>query len=161
MIIRKKETISEKWQSITRLYIEAGNKIPFSKRDIASWALRNGFYEPKKRDLIEEAAREIGDALRQELFTTSDGKHVRRWHAVRLDMEDGEQQYLWLDIDKAPSDLMKKSFQNRREQILGDCKQLNTDKNYYNKKNDVEIQICFDFEEDIAESEQPTIYITD
>ena len=53
----------------------------------------------------------------------------------------------------APREHMHKAFIQRREQIVGDCVQLNTDVEAYNGFNESEkhIQILFDFREDIEE----------
>ena len=50
---------------------------------------------------------------------------------------------------------MKLAFQQRRQQIVGDCKQLKADVDSYNDLNsDAEpLQIIFDFTMDLAEIE--------
>ena len=46
------------------------------------------------------------------------------------------------------------SFQQRRQQILGDCKQLKNDADSYNENRQpsVKIQMIFDFTLDLAEN---------
>jgi len=48
---------------------------------------------------------------------------------------------------------MQISFQQRRQQIVGDCRQLNTDVESYNEMRSSEepIQIVFDFARDLLE----------
>jgi hypothetical protein len=55
---------------------------------------------------------------------------------------------------------MQLSLQQRRFAVLGDCKQLKTDADSYNDNNPhgAEVQMSFNFEEDLAELEQPTEY---
>jgi hypothetical protein len=50
---------------------------------------------------------------------------------------------------------MEIAFQQRRQQILGDCRQLKTDVDSYNDNyNDAEpLQMVFDFTDDLAEDE--------
>ena len=50
---------------------------------------------------------------------------------------------------------MQKAFAQRRKQIVGDCRQLKVDMDYYNDTHpgDDPIQISFDFHEDIEEIE--------
>jgi hypothetical protein len=50
---------------------------------------------------------------------------------------------------------MEVAFQQRRNQILGDCRQLKLDVDSYNDNQNSAgpIQVCFDFSEDLAEDE--------
>ena len=50
---------------------------------------------------------------------------------------------------------MEVAFQQRRQQIVGDCRQLKTDVDSYNENGDLSqpIQMIFDFTEDLAELE--------
>ena len=57
----------------------------------------------------------------------------------------------------APHEHMEKAFAQRREHIVGECTQLNTDVVVYNDMNEgkvPEIQIILDFSEDVAERQQ-------
>ena len=52
---------------------------------------------------------------------------------------------------------MERAFAQRREHIVGECVQLNTDVIVYNDMNDgqvSEIQMILDFREDVAERQQ-------
>ena len=54
----------------------------------------------------------------------------------------------------APHEHMEKAFAPRREHIVGECAQLNTDVVVYNDMNKgklPEIQMFLDFSEDVAE----------
>ncbi len=53
----------------------------------------------------------------------------------------------------APRQHMEKAFQQRREQIVGECVQLKTDVDVYNDINTHEepIQLILDFTEDVEE----------
>lgn len=50
---------------------------------------------------------------------------------------------------------MEKAFNQRREQIIGDCVQLKTDVDVYNEMNTEQppIQLVLDFTDDVAERE--------
>jgi hypothetical protein len=50
---------------------------------------------------------------------------------------------------------MNVAFRQRREQIVGDCRQLNRDISYYNSAHPEgkPIQTTFDFRDDVAEGE--------
>ena len=65
----------------------------------------------------------------------------------------GVQYTFWAMMKDAPREHMQKAFIQRREQIVGDCVQLNTDVEAYNGFNDDQqpIQMLFDFRDDIEE----------
>ncbi len=62
---------------------------------------------------------------------------------------------LWDSIDTAEPEFMQAALQQRRHQIVGDCKQLKTDKDSYNENwnSTTDIQISFNFELDLEELE--------
>jgi hypothetical protein len=55
---------------------------------------------------------------------------------------------------------MRLSLQQRRGYIVGDCKQLKTDLESYNQNNShgAQIQLSFDFTEDLEELDMPPEY---
>jgi hypothetical protein len=73
-------------------------------------------------------------------------------HVAKI-FEHGKTIPLWADIRTASRRHMQISFQGRRQQIVGDCKQLKTDVDSYNQNaNDgAPIQMIFDFTLDIEE----------
>ena len=158
------KTKSEKLQEITKKYRDAGEDWPASSKMIAAWAIRQKLWEAPRRNLIDLAARDFASALREEYFTDPQGRRVRKKHAVRniRELPDGthEQMVFWVDIDDATPDQMQTAFQQRRMQVLGDCRHLKTDVDSYNdnNKHGAEIQMIFDFSEDLAELEQPVKY---
>jgi hypothetical protein len=76
--------------------------------------------------------------MREEMFTDSQGRRVRKKHAIRdlreLPSGKQEQLVLWVDISDATGEQMLKAFQYRRRLVLGDCTQLKTDVDSYNEK---------------------------
>jgi len=161
--MRMKKTKAEQLQDIVESYRAAGEEWPVSMKTVAAWAIRNHMWEPQPRSAISLCARELADALRQEYITDPQGRRVRKMHAVRQ-MEflpDGERQLVfWVDIEDAKPDQMHAAFQQRRMQIFDDCRQLKTDVDSFNDndRSGEYIQLCFDFTEDLAESEQPEVY---
>jgi len=130
---------------------ELGSIEPVVAIDVMRWAVRKGWLklpapaDPMKR-LAEEAAKAWRDELRIDKTT---GRPYRANHAVR----DGRGQVtFWGDIDEQPRPFMQKAFQQRREQIVGDCWQLTLDLDHFNSARGEEpIRIVFDFTEDIEE----------
>jgi hypothetical protein len=62
---------------------------------------------------------------------------------------------LWADIRTAGREHMETAFQQRRQQILGDCRQLKRDVDSYNDNYNAgePLQMIFNFIDDLAEDE--------
>jgi len=92
--------------------------------------------------------------MREEYITDPQGRRVRAKHAARV-LDHGEQKMLWDDIRMASRDHMHRAFQLRRNQIVGDCRQLKTDVDSFNENANLEtpIQMVFDFRRDLEELE--------
>jgi len=73
-------------------------------------------------------------------------------HAATV-TQDGAQLVLWADMRTAPHQHMSLAFQQRRHQIVGDCRQLKMDVDSYNDNRlPVQpIQMIFDFTFDLEE----------
>lgn len=119
----------EQRHEIIRLYREAHKNRPAATVDIAAWAIQNNLYTPKPVDYRKQLAEELSRAMSEEFFTDPQGRRVRAKHVAKMDV-NGKQQNLWVDMrDKNPAAAKLKiiSLQNRRQQIVGDCRQLKTD----------------------------------
>jgi hypothetical protein len=138
-----------------RFYRESGYAEPPTKQDIAAWAIRKGLWHPHPSDLIEQCAEELARAMREEHIRDAQGRSVRAKHVARMPGANGTR-YLWDDIRSAKPAFMEIAFQQRRQQIVGDCRQLKTDVDSYNEnaKPEKEIQVVFDFRRDLEELEQ-------
>ncbi len=148
-------TYTEQLQRIVRSYLDDGQTWPATTRQIAAWAIRKGEWKPQPFALINQCADQLARAMREEHFTDANGRTIRAKHVARIE-RGGEQIALWEDIRSASREHMQIAFQQRRQQIVGDCKQLKTDCDYYNKnRNQGEpIQVVFDFRTDLEELEQ-------
>jgi hypothetical protein len=132
----------------------AGLPWPASTTVIADWAIANGMWKQHQNAAVRQCAREISRAMREEYYTDAKGRRVRVKHPVRRNVA-GEQQVLWDDIRTAPYTHMALSFRQRRERIVGDCKQLNTDAESYSDAHpeSPRIQVVFNFVNDLLELE--------
>lgn len=141
-------------QDLVAKYREAGQPWPAAKRTIADWAVRTRAWQPQPSKLIDQCADEIARAMREEYFTDPQGRRVRAKHASKF-VQDGQQATLWGDIRSEDRRFFAVAFQQRRQQILGECQQLKTDVDSFNEnRNPGEaIQIVFDFTVDLAELE--------
>ena len=144
----------EQLQRIVHNYREAGQAWPATSRAIASWAISQGLWKPQRAALLSQCAEQLSRALREEYLTDPQGRRVRTKHSARVE-ENGEQLVLWDDIRIASRTHMRIAFQQRRQQIVGDCHQLKVDVDSFNenRRPPDPIQISFDFSRDLEELE--------
>lgn len=147
-------TYSEHMQELVREYQAAGKKWPASTRDIAQWAVDQGKWKPQPSAVVSQCADHLSRAMRDEHVTDPQGRRIRTKHAATYG-QGSEQFVLWDDIRTASHEHMRLALQQRRVQILGDCKQLKADGDSYNenRKPTEPIQIVFDFTLDLEELE--------
>jgi hypothetical protein len=146
-------TYSEQLQKIANDYFGSHDGLA-STRDIAKWAIDSGRWSPQRGSMLDQCAEELSRAMREEHITDAQGRSVRAKHAARI--KQGEKQItLWADIRRAPREHMARAFQQRRRQILGDCRQLKADVDSYNENRipNNPIQVIFDFTLDLQELE--------
>lgn len=147
-------TYGEQLRGIVSLYQGAGQPWPATTRDMADWALREGHWKPHGSTLIRQLAEHLAGAMREDYIVDPQGRTVRAKHAARVKHGEG-QLVLWADIRTAEPRHMQTAFQQRRQQIVGDCRQLKTDVDSYNENAnpDTSIQMVFDFRQDLTELE--------
>ncbi|MCA8980624.1 MAG: hypothetical protein H6831_04470 [Planctomycetes bacterium] len=147
-------THAEQLQAIVDRYRAAGQKWPATRKEIAAWALAKKEWMPSHASLLAQCAEELARAMREEYFTDQQGRRVRAKHAARIG-EGPEQRTLWADIRTANREHMEIAFQQRRQQIVGDCRQLKSDVDSYNDNAAPKqpIQLGFDFTPDLEELE--------
>ena len=144
-------TKTEQLQAIVGQYQDAGQKWPATMRDVAEWAIRTGRWVPHPSAIVSQCAEELSSAMRDEYVRDNQGRKIRTKHAAT----GPDQTVLWDDIRTAPYEHMRRAFQQRRKQILGDCTQLKNDVDSYNENRLplVPIQVVFDFTIDLEEIE--------
>ena len=139
-------------QRIVRRYREDGQSWPASAREIAEWAISHKLWQPRHSALVSQCAEQISRTLREEYIIDPQGRRVRAKHSARL-KKNGQQLVLWDDIRTASRSHMRIAFQQRRQQIVGDCHQLKMDVGSFNQNQSPSqpIQISFDFTRDLQE----------
>lgn len=151
---RTSKNYNERMQALMKRYRVAGQRWPATAKEIAAWLIRNNHWQPRADSVIAQCADHLSRAMREEHYIDDQGRRVRVNHAARFFREE-KQQTFWDDIRSASRAHMHVSFQQRRDQIVGDCKQLKTDTDSYNEnENSGEpIQMVFDFTRDLEEAE--------
>ena len=144
---------SKQLQKIVDAYLEDMQPWPASTHEIAAWAVRRRIWQPQPESMIDQCANQLSRAMREEHIVDPQGRTVRAKHVAKVD-RDGAQIPLWADIRTASRDHMEIAFQQRRQQIVGDCKQLKTDLDSYNENRNISdpIQMIFDFTYDVEEA---------
>jgi hypothetical protein len=144
----------EHLQAMVDKYTKAGGRWPATTHEIAAWAIQNHLWAPQPSALIDQCAEQLSRAMREQYITDPQGRVIRAKHAARIE-RDGVQTVLWADIRTAPRIHMAIAFQQRRQQIVGDCRQLKVDVDSYNENQSPSdpIQMVFDFRADLIELE--------
>lgn len=148
-------TENEKLQAIWHLYeTEHGHK-PSRMSDAVGWAItRNLLREPPPVSGQKVLERRMSRAVAQE-YDTYRGRRYRVNHAVRT-AGGGQQHTLWGIMGYVEPDYLLRAFGQRREQIVGECVQLNTDvavcKDMYPEHAE-QFELRLDFSDDVAERE--------
>jgi hypothetical protein len=138
-------------------YFSDTGKERATAKEIAVWLIQTGRWEAPSDLMVRQCRADVAKAMREEYIKDSSGRSVRVKHVARV-KEDGErQQFFWADFrnPNTPHSHWEVSFQQRREQVVGECKQLKTDVDYCNSRfpSERQIEIVFDFTDDIAEAE--------
>ncbi|MBT3821914.1 MAG: hypothetical protein HOM52_11005 [Rhodospirillaceae bacterium] len=141
-------------QHIVSLYRLAGEPWPAASKAIGEWAIKQRLWELPESAALARCAEDISRAMREEYMTDPKGRRVRVKHPATVKVPGG-QMVLWDDMRTASPEHMRISFQQRRQQIVGDCRQLKVDVDSYNDQNSENppIQMVFDFTMDLAELE--------
>jgi hypothetical protein len=151
MARRLRKKLMEQHQDLVAQFRRATKNQPHSSLDVVDWGVKRGLLHLRPVDVRKLLAEEIALAMHEEYVTDPQGRRVRAKHAARYDNET-----LWADIrDKNPGTRrhMQIAFQNRRQQIVGECVQLKLDIDSYNQNWNTGpvIQSCFDFTDDLAD----------
>ncbi len=152
MLLRTSTPHLEKMQRYADEYFEETEKETATTREIAVWAIRTGRWEPPPGLLLMRCREEFSKAMREQYIRDRHGRPVRAKHVARVKQGD-RQLHLWADIRRMSRKTIVSSFNMRREQIVGECRQLDRDKDFWNELHSDEepIQLIFDFIEDVEE----------
>lgn len=149
---RSRTSYMEALQKLADEYFTASGQKTATTKEIAFWAIQNHRWDAPPDLILARCREDFARALREQYIADDDGNPVRAKHVARV-KEGDEQFHLWADIRNAPKAHMELAFQQRREQIVGDCVQLKRDVDFYNSVNaGDEIQLLLDFTDDVAEA---------
>jgi len=128
-------------QRLIRHYKDETGEIQIDMKKVARFAKLKGWPMPVPKDPEEILARELSKAARDVTDHNKEtGRPFRVYHSVPL--KQGKQTtFVFVDINEAPRNMMVKSLNLRREQMVGDGLQLDYDKDHWNSLNPTEDQI--------------------
>ncbi len=152
-------TYNEMLQRLADEYFESTGQSRATTKEIAVWAVSSGQWDPPADLILRKCREDFSRALREQYIEDAAGRPIRAKHAARI-ISGSTQGTFWADIRTAPRDHMETAFQQRREQIVGDCRQLKRDQDFYNSEHPSEspIQLVFDFSDDIEEGDYSDEY---
>jgi len=144
-------TKAQQMQAIIKRYREETGKDSVDMHDVAKYAVGMGWPLPKPKTALERLSELFSSAAREEIRRDEiTGKPYRANLAVTT-WQGSEQMTLWTDIDVAPRHIAHRSFQQRREQMIGDAVQLTFDVMHWNRINEKDnpIDMPMDFTDDV------------
>lgn len=144
-------TKAQQMQSIIKKYREETGKDSVNMHDVADYAVKMGWPLPKPKTALERLAEQFSGAAREEIRKDEVTGRPYRANLAVTTWQGKEQLTLWTDIDAAPRKIAHKSFQQRREQMVGDAVQLTFDVMHWNRVNEAETPIVMpmDFTDDV------------
>jgi hypothetical protein len=144
---------NQKMQEIFEKYEREVSKEPADLKEVGVWAINNGLWKPRPVDMAANFARDMAEALREQMRTDKKGRRYRAKIPAKTKTVDGTPLFKWADIDTAPRDHVERGFGYRRQAIVADCYQLRIDADHYNDfhKDEKPINPVLDFEDDVAE----------
>jgi|GEM_PF-230332 len=149
---------NDRMLQLVNRYKAAGEPWPAEAHVMAEWAVRSERWTPEHYSIVAHLADQMARAMRETYETDPQGRRVRALHVARV-TRNGKQMSLWVGMHdrEVPGHphLMTIAFQQRRQQIVGDCQQLKTDVDSYNDNDNPgkQISIVFDFTADLEEAE--------
>jgi hypothetical protein len=143
----------EQMQKIFEQYEAEVSSEPADLKEVGSWAIAKGLWKPRAMDLAANFARDMAEALREQMRTDKAGRRYRAKIPAKSKTVDGMPLFKWADIDTAPRPHVERGLGYRRQSIVADCYQLRIDADHYNSVHPDEepINPVLQFEDDVEE----------
>lgn len=144
-------TKAQEMQSIIKRFREEKRVDSVDMHEVAKFAVSMGWPLPKPRTAWDRLAEQFSGAARVEMRRDEVTGRPYRANLAVTTWNGSEQSTLWTDIDVAPRPIAHKSFQQRREQMVGDAVQLTFDAMHWNRVNQNEdpIDMPMDLTDDV------------
>ena len=144
-------TKAQQMQAIIKRFREETGNDSVSMHDVAKYAVGMGWPLPKPKTALDRLAELFSGAAREEMRRDDVTGRPYRGNLAVTTWQGNTQITLWTDIEVAPRPVAHKSFQQRREQTIGDVLQLTFDVMHWNRINDKDTPIDMppDYTDDI------------
>lgn len=144
-------TKAQEMQRIIKRYRTEKGIDSVDMHEVAKYAAGMGWPLPKPKTALERLAEQFSGAAREEVRKDEVTGRPYRANLAVTTWQGATQMTLWTDIDIAPRNIAHKSFQQRREQMVGDAVQLTFDVMHWNRVNETEqpIEMVMDFNDDV------------
>ena len=151
-------TKSEYAEEVWKLWVANGGSSAAPVHHVAQWAVNNGHYHAKPADLIDQCAEELKAGWREVYVKDKYGRSVRGMHAV-TEKKGGIQETIWTHLDTITRQQFELLTSQNRKRVVGEVVQIKLAVDYYNERhpNEPEIQISFNYENDVHELTQPPV----
>lgn len=129
----------------------------YSAKDVARWMIDNNHWQAPETVAMQKCADDLARAWREQYTIDSQGRKVRVRHSFEIKSETGEQLHLWGYWENLKPKQMALSFQGRRKQIVGECRQLKNDVDSYNENlntRQLPLPMSYNFTQDMVETER-------
>lgn len=143
---------NETLQRYAREYRAETSKSTATTRELAYWAISTGRWDPPRDLLIQKCREDFAEALREEYIKNEHGKQVRANQVARV-VRNGEQLWLWGDIRDIDRNHMQSAVRVKREQMVGECRQVDRDCQFWSSlhPDETPVQCVFNFTDDVEE----------
>jgi hypothetical protein len=139
--------------AVERYKLETG-QTEVSSREVAKWMIAKGDWKQHPREPERLCARDISRALGEEYITDPQGRRVRSQHVAFI-KRGAVSLPLWSDMTTGTREHFGLAVQQRRQRVVGDCRQLKADVDSYNDNFNPgrePIPLCLDFTDDVTEA---------
>lgn len=137
---------------IVRAYEKEQGRAPFSRAELAAWAIQNNLWAPSMKSKVQQLSDELAAAMGTSRKNIN-GRKVREYHCITRTLEDGGQQTLWCHRDIATPEFLEQSLSRRRRSLKNQNIQLHNDVVHINETKGTQIELLFDYSDDIADFE--------
>jgi hypothetical protein len=125
---------------LVKAYEDTHGHEPFSKTELAAWAIQNGLWEAPMKTQIQLLSDELGNAMGNARKNVG-GRKVRQYHCIQLELATGGKQTLWCHVDLATPEFLEQSVSRRRRSQRNQNIQLHNDVVYINETKGTHIQL--------------------
>lgn len=146
-------TYHQQMQRIFDQYREEVSSEPADLRTVGEWAIKHRLWAPRPVDIAASFARDMADALREEVRIDKAGRRHRAKIPAKTKTVDGVPLFVWADIDDAPRGHVERNLAHERKQLVAHGYAMRVVADHYNAEHPDEppLPLILDISEDVEE----------